>query len=231
MTISRRPWIIGHRGCAGLAPENTVAAFRRAVGLGIDAVECDVHLTADDRLAVIHDARTDRTTGTPGRVAELTMDQLQALDAGGGQPVPELAEVLAVTTAAGCHVIVELKAPGTPAPALAAVAAHGQRANTTFISFDLDLLAEVRQLDPTARTGALFSRPGPGAADQAVAVGAAVLDLHFAALTPQQLAGARAHGLAVWAWTPNSEAELRQALAARPDGITTDFPDRLLGLV
>ncbi len=226
-----RPWIVGHRGCAGLAPENTLAAFRRAVELGVDAIECDVHLTADGRLAVIHDGRTDRTTGTPGRIAELTMDRLRAMDAGQGQPIPELAEVLAVTAAAGVHAVIELKALGTPAPALAAVAARPQPGGVTYISFDLELLEEVRRLDPSARTGTLFSRPGQDAAARTREVGAQVLDVHFATLTPELVDQTRSAGLVLWVWTPNSDGELRQALAAAPDGITTDYPDRLLALV
>jgi glycerophosphoryl diester phosphodiesterase len=77
-----RPLVIAHRGASGLAPENTLAAFALGIALGADGVELDVHLSADGRPVVIHDARVDRTTDGTGAVSRFTVDQLQSLDAG-----------------------------------------------------------------------------------------------------------------------------------------------------
>src|SRR5215213_901611 len=92
-----RPLIVGHRGAMGYAPENTLASFERAVALGVDAVECDVHLSADGVPVVIHDHTLDRTTDGHGLVADHTLAQLKALDAGAwrgaefaGQRLPTL---------------------------------------------------------------------------------------------------------------------------------------------
>src|SRR5215212_6994015 len=87
--------VVGHRGAAALEPENTLRAFRRGIELGCDYLECDVHLTRDGRLAVIHDETVDRTTDGHGPVAGLTLDALRQLDAGLGERVPTLEEVLA----------------------------------------------------------------------------------------------------------------------------------------
>src|SRR5205823_5593400 len=96
--IILKPIIIGHRGAAGLAPENTVLAFRRAYELGVRTLELDVRLTADRMPAVIHDVTVDRTTNGTGRVHELTLPEIQALDAGRRfgveASVPSLAEAL-----------------------------------------------------------------------------------------------------------------------------------------
>jgi len=216
--------VIGHRGCAGLRPENTLAAFRHAVALGVDVVECDVHRTRDGCLAVIHDERVDRTTPGRGAVSELTMVELRRLD------VPELDEVLQAV-GGRAELAVELKAPGTATLALKAVEDQGLLGAATFISFDLGRLEAVRRLSATARTGALLGRPGAEAVGQARACGATVLDVHFAALTPALLEEARAAGLAVWTWTPNAAEDLRAQLALGPDGVTTDHPDRLLALL
>ena len=116
---SRRVLVVAHRGASREAPENTLAAFRRAIEAGADAVELDVRLTADGNLAVIHDASVRRTTGARGRVAGITVDDLETLDAGGwfgkafaGERIPLLEEV--VEAASGrAGLFVEVKNPGS----------------------------------------------------------------------------------------------------------------------
>src|ERR1700736_1047920 len=98
---------VAHRGASGLYPENTLLAFERAIMLGVDALELDVHLTRDGELAVIHDERLERTTNGSGYVRDHLAAQLRQLDAGLGQPVPLLREVLAVAEAAGIRLCVE----------------------------------------------------------------------------------------------------------------------------
>src|SRR6266702_451478 len=102
---------IGHRGAAGHAPENTIAAIRRGVSLGVDFVELDVQCTRDGRLVVMHDKLVDRTTDGTGLVSEMTWDELQLLDAGDGEGVPCVEGALA---AANGHAgaILEAKTPG-----------------------------------------------------------------------------------------------------------------------
>src|SRR6188508_2922898 len=85
---------VGHRGAAALEPENTLRSFRCAIDLGCDMAECDVHLTRDNQLAVIHDETVDRTTNGTGPVSSFTMADLQQLDAGKGERIPTLDEVL-----------------------------------------------------------------------------------------------------------------------------------------
>ena len=85
--------IMGHRGAPADEPENTLRSFDRALAVGVAAVELDVQLTKDGRLAVIHDETLDRTTNGKGRVKDFTLAELQRLDAGRGEPVPSLEEV------------------------------------------------------------------------------------------------------------------------------------------
>ena len=96
-----RPLIMGHRGAMGHAPENTMASFRKAVELGVEAIELDVHLSSDGKLVVIHDETLDRTTDGQGPVVAKTLTELKALDAGSwykpefaGERIPTLEEVL-----------------------------------------------------------------------------------------------------------------------------------------
>lgn len=223
------PLVVGHQGCDGLRPGNTLSAFAHAIALGADAVECDVHLTADGHLAVIHDDHVDRTTDGHGAVAAMTMAEIRALHAGGDH-VPELDEVLALG-GGRVRLVLELKAPGTAAPAVAAVRAAGMLPEVTFISFRLPLLREVRAEAPGARTGALFSRLGPAEVEASCAAGADLIDIHHGAATPEVLEAAAAAGMPVWLWTPDLEADLRAAITIGPAAITTNRPDLLLRML
>src|SRR5579859_1474635 len=90
-----RVWVVGHRGAMGYCPENTLASFERGLELGADWIELDVHLSRDGELIVIHDESLERTTNGHGLVRDHTLAELQALDAGDGQRIPTLDEVLA----------------------------------------------------------------------------------------------------------------------------------------
>ena len=114
MSFHSERLIIGHRGAAGLAPENTLAGFGKAAALGVHAVELDVHCVGG-RLLVVHDDHLDRTTSGSGELASLDIAELRALDAGGGQPIPYLEEVFdALPVEVGINV--ELKGPDTAEP-------------------------------------------------------------------------------------------------------------------
>jgi len=163
--------VVAHRGATALAPENTMVAFRLAVEAGADAIECDVHLTADGRLAVIHDEELDRTTDASGRVAELTMATIRKADAGArfaapdgstpfrdtGLRVPTLNEVLRWLPE-GIGLVVEVKARAAVEPTIAAL--HGARVRTAgqvvLISFDEATIEHAHQLDPGLPTGYLL---------------------------------------------------------------------------
>lgn len=161
------PKIVGHRGAAGLAPENTVPAFRAAVELGVEALELDARLTRDGRVVVIHDPGVERTTNGSGRVAEMTLAEVQALDARAGFPrparIPTLEEALAaVPERVGW--LIEMKSAGDEGPALArgvleAVEETGCRDRARIISFYAELLGFVRRDDPEIALGFLIPNP------------------------------------------------------------------------
>jgi glycerophosphoryl diester phosphodiesterase len=156
----------GHRGNAAECPENTLAAFRSAIELGVDLIECDVHLTADQRLAVIHDHQLDRTTNGRGLVRDHTLADLQALDAGSwkdprfrGERIPELQEVLALARGK-VGVAIEIKnhpiaSPGLEPILVEAVHAAGMTDQVIVISFDHGAVRRVHDLDAQILTGAL----------------------------------------------------------------------------
>lgn len=110
-TRTGRVTIVGHRGAAAYAPENTMRSFETARELGVDMVEFDVHLSADGRCVVIHDETVDRTTDGHGAVGELTYAELRELDAGEGERIPSLEELLEWSSDVGMPLSVELKHP------------------------------------------------------------------------------------------------------------------------
>lgn len=149
--------VTGHRGAAGLAPENTLRAFRLARELGCDAVELDVQLTRDGELAVIHDALVDRTTDGSGPVAGFTMAELKRLDAGEGERIPTFAEVIALLADSPVHIQIELKGPDTARPTAELIEKGGLVHRVTLTSFFHRRVVRAKEILPEARTGILIS--------------------------------------------------------------------------
>lgn len=142
--------VYGHRGASIARPENTLAAFDLAFDQGAVGIELDVALSSDGIPVVMHDSHVDRTTDGVGAVDALTLQELRALDAGDGHPVPTLDEVLALAAARGAEVNIEIKAADAAAAVLEVVGGHEGLA--WFISsFHWDTLRQVRALAPDAR--------------------------------------------------------------------------------
>src|SRR5262249_57324330 len=147
--------VVGHRGCALLEPENTLRGFRRALDLGCDYVETDVRLTRDGHLVLMHDETVDRTTNGSGSVAELTFGEIRTLDAGQGEQVPTLAELLPLLRGRA-HLLCELKGENTAAEAVRIVREAGISRQVVFTCFDLGRIRHVKAIDSSLRTGAIF---------------------------------------------------------------------------
>jgi glycerophosphoryl diester phosphodiesterase len=246
MTAARLARIVAHRGASHLAPENTMAAFRRAWQLGCEAIELDVHLSADGHLVVLHDHSLERTAGSPRLAAECTLAELRALDVGRwkgeafvGERVPTLAEVIAAAPA-DTTVFIELK---TPPVALAAVVAAmralwqaAPAAALALQSFDVGLLAAMAAALPALPSywtvGGLRRPDGTIAAypsavvERARSQGLAGLALDARGVPPALLVEASDAGLLVDVWTIN-DAEALRAWRAQPmvRWIETDRPE------
>jgi glycerophosphoryl diester phosphodiesterase len=196
--------VIGHRGGRAYAPENTLAAFRRAIQMGSVWLEFDVQMTRDGVLVVMHDDTVDRTTNGKGAVADLTLDQIRSLDAGSGEKVPTFQEVLDLAKAAGADIFPETKSahlyPGIEAKMLAALEQANYLDHTVIQSFEPDSLTKLRQLNPKARLCALsglwqFSDSNPaGNAEYVCPMGEMVV------LNPYMIRQAHDEGRRVLVW-------------------------------
>ena len=235
------PWVIAHRGASGHAPENTMAAFRRAVELGARFIETDLQITRDGQLVVLHDHTLDRTTNGRGRVIDHTLADLKHLDAGSwfspefaGERIPTLQEVLSFANEADLVFYLEVKSEagwGVEHAVVHALRKAGEAARTVVLSFHASSLATVNRLDPTLLTGLLFEKPFDGIIERAIQVGARQLAPHGDLVTAELVERAHRESLQVVTWTVNEPERMRAALATGVDGIMTDYPDRLRSLL
>ncbi len=224
MSFSDPVVVIGHRGAAGLVAENTLASFRRACACGVSAVELDVHLL-EGELIVIHDDTLERTTSGRGALAAASLAGVRELDAGGGQRVPLLREVVNELPA-GTGLNVELKGPGTALP-VARFLEDRPDLDVLISSFDHTQLHDFRRIDPRTRVAPLFSRWRGSAWQTADALHAWAINLSLRAATPARLTAAAARGLKTFVYTVNDLAEARALVERGATGVFTDFPDRI----
>ena len=229
--MNKKTLCIGHRGACGYAPENTLASFARALELGVDMVELDVHVCKTGELVVIHDETLERTTNGSGAVADKTFAELSRLDAGRGERIPLLSEVFdLVARRAGINI--ELKGAHTAAPAAALIKKYKQVSGWSddevlVSSLNPENLREFSRLMPQVKIGLVTLTP-PSEAD-INSCGAPLYSIHqkHATITKQSLAEAKARHLAVFAWTVNAPADIQRLISLQIDGIFSDYPDRL----
>ena len=216
--------IIGHRGAAGLEPENTLRSFARAIELGVDAVELDLYCV-DGHLIVIHDDTLERTTNGRGQVAETSFTALRALDAGHGQRIPTLQEVFDLVDGR-VAVNVELKGRGTAEPLAGLLAGRGAD-DVLVSSFDHRELRRFHRLAAGVRTAPLFGRASSKLFDTARQLDAWSVNLSTKLATGELPAQIAALGYRCLVYTVNDPLAAEHLRRAGVHGIFTDFPDRM----
>lgn len=215
--------IVGHRGASGLAPENTLSGVRRAVDVGVDSVEFDVRETADDRLVVIHDSSVDRTTDGTGDVGDLTLAEIKRLDAGDGQEIPSLGEMLDEVATHGVGTYVELKEAGIAERTVAAVEERGLTSSARFTSWDPDYLEAIADSD--VAIGGPIDDIEAETFQMAADLGYGHVGIHHEDLTAELVDRVHKYGLAVTAWPVNERTAVERTVDFGVDAITTDRPD------
>jgi glycerophosphoryl diester phosphodiesterase len=241
-----RPAICAHRGGAALWPENSLTAFRGALALGVDLVECDVHQTRDGEVLVVHDPTLERTTTGRGAVRDLAWAELATVTVRGtsAERVPRLAELLALIGSTRVGLLLEIKNDpdnaryaGIEERVLALLGAAGVADRTTVMAFDWAVLERLRALAaPVRLTGLLGHRQAErlggvaAAAARVGALGGDDLGIERTLLAPAAVRAARDAGLTIGVWTVNDPADVHRALDAGVDYVTTDRPDLALRL-
>ncbi|MBB6732203.1 glycerophosphodiester phosphodiesterase [Cohnella zeiphila] len=228
---------MAHRGASGTCPENTMAAFERAVELGANGIETDVHLTRDGRLALIHDATLDRTTGEPGSIRGLDFAEIREKDAGSwfgqefrGQKVPAMEELFELAKGRDLFLNVELKFGSEPYPGMeeaviAVIRRYGMEDQVILSSFNHDSLALVKRLAPEVRTGILYGENLFEPWNYAAGFGTDALHAWHGVVTPEKVKGADERGLVYFPYTINEAEEMKRLIQAGVAGVITDYPD------
>lgn len=218
---------IGHRGFPTVAPENTLLSFERAIAAGVDAIELDVQWLAG-ALLVLHDDDLDRTTSGRGRAAAASLEQLRGLDAGEGQRIPLLEEVLDLV-AGRVGINIELKSAGSAGPTVDLLRQRQEANHRILLSaFDHRELEVARAAAPEYARAALFGRLDRNPVSRARELGAVAINLHRAAARPALVKAAREADLATLVYTVNDPAEALALRRIGVAGIFTDCPQLML---
>jgi glycerophosphoryl diester phosphodiesterase len=248
------PLIIGHRGAAAVAPENTLISFERALRDGADGIEFDVRLARDGVAVVIHDATLRRTALRKGLVRDFSSNELSAMDAGSWfnlrrptlaraeyaeAKIPTLSSVFEMLRDREALLYVEMKCGArTRAPLAREVASLIQRyslkSRVVVESFDLQAIVEIKRLDASLRTAALFdrrlTRPAPSARwmiERAIHCGAEEIALQRSLATRKTVGQAAQRGLSTAVWTVDNSAWVARAMKSGVRAIITNKPATL----
>ncbi|MBI2176061.1 glycerophosphodiester phosphodiesterase [Candidatus Woesearchaeota archaeon] len=225
---------IGHRGAAFLEPENTLRGFRKAIELGVDYVEFDIHRCKSGELVVIHDETVDRTTNGKGYVAELTLQQLKRLDAGKGEQIPTLQE--AIDCCRGkVKMQIEIKAAGIEEDLVAASNGNSIAEEAIVISFYHDFIKKVKEIAAAGkigiRTGALIVGNPVNAAEVVKAAKADFLSANQSFTDERMVNDLRKAGLGITVWNCDTERDIKRLAALEVDMIGSNRPDLLVKML
>lgn len=220
---SRMPQVVGHRGAAGHAPENTLLSFRTAIELGCRAVEMDAHLSKDGEVVVIHDAKVDRVTDGRGLVRKMTVAELQSLRLANGQHLPTLREVIELCKGK-VQMHIELKARGTAEPVAALVREYGIEAEVAILSFKISLLKRIKRFNPRLRVTYLFLRKPLRLWSLVRRIPIDTIGPRMRLATAKLVRKAHSLGCKVYVHVVNDPKAAERMAAIRVDSFCTDVP-------
>ncbi|MFB6227360.1 MAG: glycerophosphodiester phosphodiesterase [Halobacteriales archaeon] len=223
--------VVGHRGASGYAPENTLAAFERAVELDADVIEFDVRTSADDELMIIHDDTVDEVTDGSGAVNDLTKDELQALDAGDGAYIPTYDETLRFMADHDVDLRVEPKELGIGERILAGLKEYGLEDRTSVVSFDPEAIAEITEADPETPIDKSFTTgdpPDEELFEAAEELGVSWIAVNSDAADQELVDDIQDRGYIAELWVVDDPDEIETVLSYDPDYVCSNYPDRVL---
>jgi glycerophosphoryl diester phosphodiesterase len=216
---------IGHRGARAYEPENTLRSFKRAIELGVDAVELDVRKTKDNEIVVIHNSDVNKTTNGNGSVSNFTLEEIKKFETEKGEHIPSLEEVLDFV-GKKVKILVELKEIGIEEKVIGLIDEKGLLDNVIIVSFHEEALRKVRELNDDVATGLIYVRH-KNPLKAAVALKADYLLPLYRFTHSANIKKAHEKGLKVIVWTINKPEEVVEYTKKGVDGIASDRPDIL----
>jgi len=223
-----RPLLGGHRGNPAENPENTMRSFRSAIDVGCDLIECDVHLSADGRLVVIHDHTLERTTNGAGLVRDHSAAELRKLDAGEGEKIPLLQEVVELALGK-VGLVIEIKQvpplyPGLEEKLVNMLRQLGALSECAVVSFNHMAIHELRKIEPSLQLGILEGARPMHPAKLLREAGADVYSPHWGATDPQVVKEVHSAGGAVGVWPVDDDTAVQWCKYCKPDSIFSNRP-------
>lgn len=218
--------IMGHRGAAALEPENTLLSIRKAMEIGVDAVEIDVHLSKDKELVVIHDSTLDRTTNGTGPVNNYTLSELKKYDAGKGETIPTLQQAMELTDKK-IRLVIELKEKDTEKIVVEQIKKNRIEDNVYVISFWHRLVKNVKEMDGNIKTGVLLVGC-PVDTSIADRISADVLVMKYTFVDAEFVELSHKNGLKVFIWNIDDPNLVKPFADMGVDGIGSNNPGILV---
>ncbi len=224
--------VIGHRGAAGHAPENTIESIGCAIGMGVDYIEIDVQPTRDGRLVVFHDRTMRRLTGLPGYVRDYTFLELtEKANISNRQKIPSFEEVCDLVAKSNVGLYVEIKSVGIESPILKTLCKYFDISNCLIGSFYHRSILKLKKLDSTVKTIALMEGVPVTTRNIVRDSQCNYLGLGIGSLDEQQIREVRSEGCGVIVWTVDEADELPLLCELEIDGVVSNFPDRIMQIL
>jgi len=233
-----KPYILGHRGAPKIAIENSLSAFKKAVDIGVDGVELDIHLTSDNEIVVIHDENLERLTDSQGCIKDMKFSELRQYNLESNffdkAKIPTLKEVLAELKT--CEIInIEIKNslvkyPNIEKRAVDLVKKLKLEEKVIFSSFNHYSIKKIQEIDPNIKSGILYTSNIYEPWNYAKLLDIKNLHPHYSVTTKKLIDESHKNGLEVFVFGVNAEKEIKTLLNIGVDGIITDYPKKAMKL-
>jgi glycerophosphoryl diester phosphodiesterase len=249
---NRNPIVVAHRGASGYAPENTMAAIKKAITMGVDMIEIDVQLSKDNEVVLMHDLTVDRTTNGKGKVRDLYLEEIKKLDAGkwfssefSGEKVPTLEEVIQAINGQ-CKLLIEVKRVKSKKleieNKIVQLINKYNAYNWCIVqSFETQVIKNIQALDKSIECHKLVTMNIsvlPLHIDSRIKTGTIYkyknvqsINPYFKMLNKRKVKKIHSYGQKVITWTVNEPEDMKRMIEMGVDGIITNYPDRLIQLL
>ena len=219
--------IIGHRGSCGEFPENTLLGIKEAIKNGVDGVEIDVRLTKDNQLVVIHDETVDRTTNGEGKVENLALKEIKELDAGDGEKIPTLQEVMDLIRETGLLLAIEIKCQKAENIVIDCILNNNLQGNTLVKSFDHRIVQKVKKIDKRVKTSCLLVGLPIHPYKLLDDAKADALSINSNYIDKELIDECHKHGRLVFVWNVDDKESVKKFIKMGADYICTNFPSKM----
>ncbi|MTI48597.1 glycerophosphodiester phosphodiesterase [Sporosalibacterium faouarense] len=234
----KKTFVIAHRGASGHAPENTMISFQKAIDMGADGIELDVHISKDDKLIVCHDERVDRTTNGIGFIKDLTLDEIKKLDAGywydkkyANEKIPTLEEVLYLFQGKDILINIELKNgiiqyDKIEEKVIRVLEKFKLMDRTIISSFNHYSLIKIKEINSSIKTGALYMCGLVNPWDYVIRLNIDVIHPIYFALYPDLIKKCKERNVEINTYTVNCDEDMKKVIDLGVNGIITNYPDK-----